>query len=127
MLLTAPLFGEASARVPRVRLVDWVYGFFALDMLVFAGLFTIAPDNVWTARVFFVWLSVFNLFVVSVTWSLMADVFHTEQAKRLFAFIATGASVGGLSGPLFGGLLQPAGLMVLAALLLGLTLLASDI
>lgn len=83
-------------------------------MLVFAGLFTIAPDNVWSARVFFVWLSVFNLFVVSVAWSLMADVFRTEQAKRLFAFIATGANVGGLLvGPL-----QPAGLMVLAALLL---------
>lgn len=88
-------------------------------MLVFAGLFTIAPDNVWSARVFFVWLSVFNLFVVSVAWSLMADVFRIEQAKRLFAFIATGANVGGL----LVGLLQPAGLMVLAALLLGLTLL----
>jgi AAA family ATP:ADP antiporter len=57
------------------------------------------PDSVWLARVFYVWISVFNLFVVSVAWSLMADVFRPEQAKRLFAIIAAGASAGGLTGP----------------------------
>lgn len=128
MLLAVMLFGLVSARVPRARFVDWVYGFFGLNMLAFAAFFAVAPEHVWGARVFFVWLSVFNLFVISVAWSLMADVFRTEQAKRLFAFIAAGASAGGLSGPLLGGLLvgllQPAGLMLLAALLLALTLLA---
>jgi len=73
--------------------------------------------------VFYVWISVYNLFVVSVAWSLMADVFDSAQAKRLFAFIAAGASVGGLVGPalsaLLIGSLGEAGLMLLAALLLG--------
>ncbi len=44
---------------------------------------------------FFVWVSVFNLFVISVFWSFMADLFDTDQGKRLFAFITAGASVGG--------------------------------
>lgn len=117
---------ETMGVTAGVDRLQWLFSATFVVMLLAA--FAIAPDNVWSARVFFVWLSVFNLFVVSVAWSLMADVFRTEQAKRLFAFIAAGASFGGLSGPLFGGLLvgllQPAGLMVLAALLLGLTLLA---
>ena len=84
------------------------------------------PDGVWAARSFYVWLSVFNLFVVSLGWSLMADVFRMESAKRLFAFIAAGASAGGLCGPLLGGLLAgtlgAAGLLLLSALLLTATL-----
>jgi AAA family ATP:ADP antiporter len=84
------------------------------------------PDNVWLARVFYVWLSVFNLFVVSVAWSLMADVFRPDQAKRLFALLAAGASAGGLAGPLLGGWLVGSigltGLMVLSAALLAATL-----
>ena len=75
---------------------------------------------------FYVWISVYNLFVVSVAWSLMADVFDSAQAKRLFAFIAAGASVGGLVGPalsaLVVGSLGESGLMLLAALLLGAAL-----
>ncbi|WP_313290291.1 NTP/NDP exchange transporter, partial [Stutzerimonas nitrititolerans] len=70
------------------------------------------------------WISVYNLFVVSVAWSLMADVFDAPQARRLFAFIAAGASVGGLVGPaasaLLVGVLGQFGLMLLAALLLAL-------
>jgi AAA family ATP:ADP antiporter len=126
MLVAVPLFGVLSARVPRARLIDWVYGFFALNLLAFALAFDWAPDSIWLARVFYVWLSVFSLFVVSVAWSLMADVFHREQAQRLFAFIAAGASVGGLIGPLLGGLLiealASAGLIALSAALLLLTL-----
>jgi len=81
---------------------------------------------VWLARTFYVWLSVFNLFVVSVAWSLMADVFRPEQARRLFALIAAGASAGGLAGPVLGGwLVEPiglTGLMLLSAALLAATL-----
>ncbi|MDQ3202448.1 MAG: MFS transporter, partial [Pseudomonadota bacterium] len=99
MLVAVPLFAWLSSRVPRIHFVDWVYGFFFLNLLAFAGLFQLSADNVWLARVFYVWISVYNLFVVSVGWSLMADVFDGHQAKRLFAFIAAGASVGGLVGP----------------------------
>lgn len=126
MLVAVPLFAWLSARVPRVRYLDWVYGFFATHLAGFALLFAGQPDHLWLARAFFVWISVYNLFVISVAWSLMADVFDGQQAKRLFAFIAAGASVGGLLGPMLSALLVgrlgTAGLLVLAALLLLLAL-----
>lgn len=125
-LAVVPLFGWLSARVPRATLLTWVYSLFALTMAGFAALLHLRPDSVWAARAFYVWLSVFNLFVVSIAWSLMADVFRMESAKRLFALIAAGASAGGLCGPLLGALLAgalgPAGLLLLSALLLTATL-----
>lgn len=125
MLAAVPLFAWVSSRVPRLRLVDWVYGFFGINLLMFVELFEFQSDSVWLARTFYVWISVYNLFVVSVAWSLMADVFDSEQAKRLFAFIAAGASIGGLLGPALSAALIEAigasGLMFLAALLLGVT------
>ena len=51
------------------------------------------------ARVFFVWVSVFNLFAVAVFWSFMADLFTSEQGKRLFGFIGAGGTAGSLAGP----------------------------
>ncbi|WP_181295073.1 NTP/NDP exchange transporter [Pseudomonas sp. Q2-TVG4-2] len=126
MLIAVPLFAWLSSRVPRLHFIDWVFGFFCVNLLVFSVLFQHHGDNPWMARVFFVWISVYNLFVVSVAWSLMADVFDARQAKRLFAFIAAGASVGGLVGPalsaLLVGSLGEAGLMLLASLLLGAAL-----
>ena len=78
--------------------------------------------KVQVARVFFVWISVFNLFAVSVFWSFMADLFASEQGKRLFGFIAAGGSAGALLGPaLTVGLAVPLGpvnLLVVAMLLL---------
>lgn len=128
MLLAVPLFAWLNSRVARIRFVDWVYGFYALNLLGFAACFASLGDNLWLARTFYVWISVYNLFVVSVAWSLMADVFDGAQARRLFAFIAAGASVGGLLGPVLAAALVPwvgqAGLALLAAalLLLALTL-----
>lgn len=125
-LAVVPLFGVLSSRVPRSTLLTWVYGLFALTMAGFAVLLYLQPGSIWAARAFYVWLSVFNLFVVSIAWSLMADVFRMESAKRLFALIAAGASAGGLCGPLLGALLAgalgPAGLLLLSALLLMATL-----
>jgi AAA family ATP:ADP antiporter len=126
MLAAVPCFGWLAARVPRASFVTWVYAFFAATLVGFAAWLYASPQSDWAARGFYVWLSVFNLFVVSVAWSLMADVFHTGQAKRLFAFIAAGASTVGLVGPLIGGLLAGAlgapGLILLSALLLAVTL-----
>lgn len=122
MLLAVPLFAWLNSTVQRIHFIDWVYGFFGLNLLLFAVAFNVLADDVWLARTFYVWISVYNLFVVSVAWSLMADVFDGPQAKRLFAFIAAGASVGGLAGPalsaLLANVLGPAGLSLLAALLL---------
>ncbi|WP_027910066.1 NTP/NDP exchange transporter [Pseudomonas sp. URMO17WK12:I4] len=126
MLVAVPLFAWLSSRVPRIHFVSWVYGFFCLNLLAFAVLFQMSDDNVWLARTFYVWISVYNLFVVSVAWSLMADVFDSQQAKRLFAFIAAGASVGGLVGPamsaLLVGVVGESGLVLLAGVLLGIAL-----
>ncbi|WP_373376773.1 NTP/NDP exchange transporter [Cupriavidus nantongensis] len=126
MLAAIPIYGAVCAWLPRRRFVPWVYAFFIANLLAFALATRALPDNVWLARVFYVWLSVFNLFVVSVAWSLMADVFRPEQARRLFALLAAGASAGGLAGPVLGGWLVPhiglTGLMLLSAALLAATL-----
>ena len=100
LLLVTPLFGSLSARVPRVRLLLTVYAFFGVHLLAFFLLMAnhLAPQ--WVARVFFVWLSVFNLFVVSVFWSFMADLFTPVQGSRLFSVIAAGGSTGAVVGPL---------------------------
>lgn len=126
MLVAIPFYGACCKWLPRRRFVPWVYAFFIANLLAFAGVTRALPDSVWLARVFYVWLSVFNLFVVSVAWSLMADVFRPEQARRLFALIAAGASAGGLAGPVMGGWLVGriglTGLMLLSAALLAATL-----
>ena len=114
MLALVPLFGWLCARLSRARLLPVVYAFFSLNLLVFAA----ALD----ARVFFVWLSVFNLFVVSVFWSFMADLFDTEQASRLYGAIAAGGSAGAIAGPLAASSLvswlTTRGLLVVSAALL---------
>jgi len=100
LLVVTPLFGYLSARVPRHRLLLTVYLFFGANLI---GFFVVMMSHItpeWTARVFFVWLSVFNLFVVSVFWSFMADLFTPEQGARLFAVIAAGGSTGAMTGPL---------------------------
>jgi len=100
LLVVTPLFGYLSARVRRYRLLLTVYLFFGANLI---GFFVVMMSHItpeWTARVFFVWLSVFNLFVVSVFWSFMADLFTPEQGARLFAVIAAGGSTGAMTGPL---------------------------
>jgi len=105
MLAVVPVFGFAASRLARRRLVPWTYLFFITNVLGFYGLFStgVAPPAV--ARAFFVWVSVFNLFVVSLFWSLMADLFRPGQAARLFGFISAGGSCGALAGPTLTALL----------------------
>jgi AAA family ATP:ADP antiporter len=104
MLAATPLFGWVASRFPRRRFLPWVYYFFVVNILVFWGGFSYAIHNdlsfVWLGRAFFVWLSVFNLFVVSVFWSFMADIYTREQGRRLFGVISAGGSAGALLGPL---------------------------
>ncbi len=86
--------------LPRSRFIPIAYRFFALNLLLFAAAMHWAgpTQSVWVGRVFFIWLSVFNLFVVSVFWAMIVDVFNAEQGKRLFGFIAGGATVGAILG-----------------------------
>lgn len=98
MLVAVPVYGWISGRFRRAVFLPWIYAFFVAQLLGFWFVFRLLADDAPTARVFFVWVSVFNLFVVSVFWSFMADLFDREQAKRVFAFIAAGASTGGILG-----------------------------
>ena len=122
MLAVVPVFGAVVARLPRRRFIPLVYHFFVANIAIFWLLLTLDIGKVHVARVFFVWISVFNLFAVSVFWSFMADLFASEQGKRLFGFIAAGGSAGALLGPaLTVGLAVPLGpvnLLIVAALLL---------
>jgi AAA family ATP:ADP antiporter len=121
-LAAMPLFGWIAASVRRRRILHWVYGVFTANLLMFAAGFVARPDDVWLARAFYIWLSVFNMIAISLAWSVLVDLFAVAQARRLFALMAAGASAGGLVGPLLGvalvGAIGHAGLLVLAAVLL---------
>jgi AAA family ATP:ADP antiporter len=122
LLAAIPLYGALVARLPRRIFIPVVYHFFVVNIAIFWLLLTLDIEKVHVARVFFVWISVFNLFVVSVFWSFMADLFAPDQGKRLFGFIAAGGSAGALLGPAVTvGLAAPLGpvnLLIVAALLL---------
>jgi AAA family ATP:ADP antiporter len=123
MVLVNPPFAALVARLPRARFISITYRFFMANLLLFALLLQIATaeQNIWIGRVFFIWTSVFNLFVVSVFWALMVDVFNSEQGKRLFGFIAAGATLGGMVGSALTAALAlrvPAAYLMLGSVLL---------
>ncbi len=102
MIFATSLFGWVASRYTRRAFLPWVYLFFISNMLIFWLVFSqlrgTGEDYVWLGRIFFVWLSVFNLFVVSVFWSFMADIYTREQGRRLFGLITSGGSIGALIG-----------------------------
>ena len=98
-LVLVPLFALLVSRVPRRIFLPVVYGFVISSLAVFFVGFVIAPHSVGLARGFYVWVSVFNLFAVSVFWSFMADLYEPRQAKRLFGLIAAGGTAGAIAGP----------------------------
>lgn len=122
MLVVSPLYAAAVARLPRRRFIPLVYRFFIFNLAVFWIALQADAWRVETARVFFVWVSVFNLFAVSVFWSFMADLYRTEQGKRLFGFIAAGGTAGTLLGSTvtvtLAGALGPVNLLLVAGALL---------
>ena len=126
MLLLVPVFGLLARRWPPKRFIALIYRFFALNILCFGALFAAGVQELAVSRIFFVWISVYNLFVVSIFWSVLADHFSSAQGRRLFGFIAAGGTAGALAGPALAALLaRSAGvawLAVLAALLLELAL-----
>ena len=100
MLLIHPLFAALVSRLPRNRFIPLTYAFFALNLVVFWVFFQslTQEEGIWVGRIFWVWTSVFNLFVVSIFWSLMADLFRPAQASRLFGFVAVGGTIGAAVG-----------------------------
>jgi AAA family ATP:ADP antiporter len=99
MLAVVPLFGWLAKRYPVRRFLPGVYYFFIADLLLFYLLFESNLTHAYVARSFFIWASVYNLFIVSVFWSFMVDIFTNDQAKRLFGVIAAGGTAGALAGP----------------------------
>ena len=122
LLVAQPLYGALVARLPRARFIPIVYHFFVANLVLFWVLLTFDIETVLVARIFFVWVSVFNLFAVAVFWSFMADLFTSEQGKRLFGFIGAGGTAGALLGPIITIWLSvplgPVNLMIAAAVLL---------
>jgi AAA family ATP:ADP antiporter len=100
MLLLVPVFGFLVARFRRARFVPGIYLFFISNLAAFIWAFDGDATAPWVQRAFYVWLSVFNLFVVSIFWSFMADIFRPGQAQRLFGSIMAGGSLGAIAGPL---------------------------
>lgn len=100
MFFANPLHAIIVSRLPRRRFIPWICHFFAGNLLVFFVLFRSLPNHggVALGYAFYIWLSVFNLFVVSVFWGLMADAFNEEQAARLFGMISMGGTLGGVLG-----------------------------
>ncbi|MHC4966707.1 MAG: NTP/NDP exchange transporter [Planctomycetota bacterium] len=100
MLVATVAFGAITMRFPRRKFIPIVYRFFIVNLLIFFVLLKVLPESsrVNLGRVFFVWASVYNLFIVSVFWSFMADLFTNPQGKRLFPFIAVGGTLGHIFG-----------------------------
>jgi ATP:ADP antiporter, AAA family len=123
LVLNIP-FAYLVKKLPRSRFIPLTYHFFVANIFLFAAAlyWSNAQQTVWVGRIFFVWVSVFNLFVVSTFWQLNVDLFSSEQGKRLFGLIAAGATIGAIVGSsLTAGLarfISPVFLLMIAALLL---------
>ena len=108
-LFTGTLIGTVAVNLPfawlvktlpRSRFIPLTYRFFAANIVLFAIALHFADQEqtIWIGRAFFIWVSVYNLFVVSIFWQLNVDLFSPEQGKRLFGFIAAGATIGAIVG-----------------------------
>lgn len=125
MVALAPLFSWLVNRFPRERFIPLANRAFAVQMLGFYALWRIESDlPAWLSGAFFIWVSVFNVFVVSVFWSFMAEVHTLEDSKRLFGPIAVGGTLGAIVGggitKLLVGELGQANLLLVSVLLLEL-------
>jgi AAA family ATP:ADP antiporter len=124
MLVANPPFSALVARLAPVRFIAWTYRFFMTNLMLFLILLgtTTGPANVWAGRAFYIWAAIFNLFVVSVFWGFLADVFSSDQSRRLFGFIAAGGTIGGIVGSTLTSALVAhlgsAGLLLVSAALL---------
>lgn len=126
MLIMVPVFGFLVARFRRGQFIPGIYLFFSANLLFFIFSFDGADTAIPVQRAFYIWLSVFNLFVVSVFWSFMADIFKPGQAQRLFGFIMAGGSMGAIIGPsLTAGLAVESGEQVVMIISLACLLIAT--
>jgi AAA family ATP:ADP antiporter len=121
-LVALPLFGWIASRVPRRRILYWLFGFFATNLLAFALGFLARPDDIWLARAFYIWLSMFNLVAISVGVERAGRSFRAGRSQAPVRIDGQRRQPWRLVGPLLGVLLVArighAGLLTLSALLL---------
>jgi AAA family ATP:ADP antiporter len=127
MLICNPLFSSLVVRFPVRKFIVITYQFFALNLVLFFVAQRTGTNELITGLLFFWWTSVYSLFVVSVFWALMADVFRSEQAKRLFGFIGVGGTLGSITGSAVTATLArsigPVNLLLVSAVLLEIAVL----
>jgi AAA family ATP:ADP antiporter len=126
-LAVNPLFGWLVSRLRRLQVIGATYGFFIASLIGFWALLMFAPGAIGarSGQVFYVWFSVFNLFVTMVFWALLADRFSSDQGKRFFALISVGGTLGAICGPwLTSQLAEPLGTPSLLLVAGGFLLLA---
>jgi AAA family ATP:ADP antiporter len=120
-LAIVPIYGALCARFRRSAFLPWIYGFVAIALATIGILFRASESSIAAAQFFFVFISVLNLFVVSVFWSFLLEIFDTGQTKRLFGTIAAGGTAGALGGPVLTDLtvrfVGNAGILFLGAVL----------
>ena len=121
-IFVVSVYGAACSRIRLGRLLPGIYAFFSASFIAFYAAFQGMPDAGIVGKAYYVWISVFSLFQVSVFWTFMADIFTKQQAPRLFGCIAAGSSIGALAGPAIALLLvEPLGksnLVLISAVLL---------
>ena len=100
LLAIAPIFGWITSRYRTRQFLSYITLFFAFNLVVFYFLFLDPQRPAWVTRAFYVWVNAFSMFIVSLFWSFMNDIFETKQARRLFAFITAGGTASAISGPL---------------------------
>lgn len=126
MLAAVPLYGWVTSTFAKRLVVPLVYGFFIANLVIFWLALSGDGRTFAIASIFFVWASVFNLFVVSLFWVVMSDIYSSGQAKRLYGFIAAGGTAGAMAGPIMTqGLVRsigPDNLLLVSAALLGLAM-----
>jgi len=98
-ILVVSIYGAACSRIRLGRLLPGIYALFSASFFAFYAAFQVLPDVNIVGKAFYVWITIFGLFQVSVFWTFMADIFTKQQAPRLFGFIAAGSSIGALAGP----------------------------
>ena len=129
MLAAVPLFGFIASKFPRRYVLPGIYLFFSADLIVFWIVFRADASSIVIVKTFFVWASVFNLFVISLFWSLMAELWSNEESKRLYGFISAGGTAGALAGPLLTQTLitfvKPVDLLLVSSALLLAAMMAS--
>ena len=95
-----PLYGALCSRFSRTAFLPWIYGFIALALVTVGVVLRVGQGSVAASQFFYVFISVLNLFVISVFWSFLLELFNAGQTKRLFGVIAAGGTAGALSGPI---------------------------